>query len=67
MKKNSLEEKNATYLANVLKNPTGIAVVMYRTFTDMMDAGFTEAQAMELTKHTMMMTLGMGAVMNEPE
>lgn len=67
MSGNSINEKNAEYIASILKNPTGLAVVMYRTFTAMEDAGFTEAQAMEMTKHTMMITLGMGAAMNESD
>lgn len=63
--KDVLMEKNAQYLADVLKNPAGIAVVMFRVFTAMMKAGFTEPQAMDITKNAMAMIIGMGAYLDE--
>lgn len=60
-------EKSARYVIKILENPTGIAVAMYRTFRAFISAGFTEQQAIELTKHTMAMIIGMGASLDEPQ
>lgn len=63
MRKDDADNKAAQYLANVLKDPTGIAVVLFRTFTAMRQAGFTEPEAMDMAKHVMTMILGMGATL----
>ena len=60
-------EKCARYVIKILENPTGIAVALYRTFTAYMNAGFSEPQAIELTKHTMAMIIGMGASLDESQ
>ena len=62
MARESTDMKTAKYLTKVLKDPTGIAVVLFRTFTAMNKAGFDEAQAMELAKYTLTLILGMGAM-----
>lgn len=55
-------DNNAKYLSTVLKDPTGFAVVSYRVFSSMTNAGFTPEQAMDMTKHMMTMVIGIGGM-----
>ena len=60
--KTSTERSNAKYLAKVLKDPCGLAVTLYKTFSAFISAGFSNDQAMELTKHTIALIIGIGGL-----
>lgn len=51
---------NAEYLASILKNPKGTAQTLRRWHEAIESAGFTEQQAIELTKFvfTLIITFG---------
>lgn len=51
---------NAKCLSKILKDPTGLAVVCFRFHSAMINAGFTNEQAMDLTKHIVAMIIGIG-------
>lgn len=63
--KDKANESSAAYLAKVLKTPSGLATVLYRTSSAMVKAGFTEDQAMEITKHILGMIVAIGGIADD--
>ena len=58
--------KNAEFLSEVLQDPTGIATSMFKIYTSMRKAGFSEKRAMEITQWFTAMIIGTGGMLNEP-
>lgn len=60
--KDIINKKSAAYLAKLLKDPVGMAVLLYRIFTAMTGAGFSEDQAQDMTKYILGMIIGFGGM-----
>lgn len=59
-RRDEITSNNAKCLSKILQDPTGIAVVCFRFHSAMIKAGFTNEQAMDLTKHMIAMIIGIG-------
>ena len=59
--KDALNKKRAEYLGKVLEDPAGLATLLYRTFSAMAGAGFSEEQAQDITKCILGMIIGFGS------
>lgn len=60
--KDIINKKSATYLAKLLKDPVGLAALLYRIYTAMAGAGFSEEQAQDMTKYILGMIIGFGGM-----
>lgn len=60
--KDIINKKSATYLAKLLKDPVGLAALLYRIYTTMAGAGFTEERAADITKFILGMIIGYGGI-----
>ena len=59
-KGNDTAKNGAKYLSKMLQDPLGMAKVLYNTFSAFAQAGFTEEQAKDLTKHVLDMIILIG-------
>ena len=57
-----INEKSAAYLSKLLKDPVGLAALLYRIFSAMAQAGFSEEQAQDMTKYILGMIIGFGGM-----
>lgn len=57
-----VNEKGAAYLSKVLKDPVGLATLLYRIFSAMAQAGFSEEQVQDMTKYILGMIIGFGGM-----
>lgn len=62
MSNDNVGKNSAQYLAKVLKNPAEMCVILFKTYSALVEAGFTPEQAMDLTKNTMAMIVGIGGL-----
>jgi len=60
--KETINEKSAAYLAKALKDPVGLAALLYRIFSAMAEAGFSEEQAADITKYLLGMIVSIGGM-----
>lgn len=60
--KDVINKKGAEYLRKVLEGPVGLAALLYRIFSAMAGAGFSEEQAQDMTKYILGMIIGFGGM-----
>lgn len=60
--KETPNERSAKFFARILENPVQTAVALYKVNTALLQAGFTEERAMELTKYVLATMIGVGGL-----